>query len=270
MAQLIICDVPEDTVTPRVTIPSIGVLRAFKSQIDAIPSPADLSAQLLAQAGPVLAPIMYVVRIVQILLKIYDTFKSVKNPYKLRKNIKKLAALLKNITAIVPGIAYVRLTRDIIDLIAAILNAFASLINRWITEIQLLAAAMLARDALDDPEITIYINCSKERLVSIQAASMSTLQDIMAILDVITQLLDIIKSFIPGNPINDVINVIQKITGVPVQMATVASQIDQADSPSALLATTTSLRTIANTLDEAASALSNFSAKLSGVVGISA
>ena len=267
MARIVVCPTPVDQFSAKLEIPGVGQLKAFKSALDQVPSAGDLASSMLAQAQPALAPIIQVLRVIEVLLKIFDTMKAVSNPFKLPKKLKELAKAFTALSSFLPGVPHARMARDFIMLVAAILHAFSGLINRWLVEIELLSKAMNARDTLDDPEISLIINCSKQQFVQVQASTTTTLADIGAALSIIAKVLEIIKNFIPGNIAGDVIDVVRRVALVPSQVTAVTATINSANSPAELNAVVSPLKSVSSLIEDVADRLDSISSTLSSLVG---
>jgi hypothetical protein len=257
----------DQTTIPIVEIPGVGALQAVKSQIDKAPAPYDLAATLISQSSPILAPIIQILRVVEVVFAIIDSLKAVKNPFKLARALKKTLKLLVALNVLLPGIPYIRLIRDILDLISAIVRGFVSLINRWIAELNLIKNALTSQSVLaQDDELILLIDCSKEHLNETITASVNTIGDITAATQVLIRLIEIVKSFIPGNIAQDIVDVFSRIAAVPSQLQTTQSAITAANSPDAIDDVIVDLQNILILMDETADRLDSISATLSGLV----
>jgi hypothetical protein len=265
---IVICvGVADQTHIPVVEIPGVGKLQALKSKIDGAPSPYELAATLIGQASPILAPIIQVLRVIEIVLAIIDTLKAVKSPTKIGRKIKALIKKLAGLSAFIPGLPYVRLVRDILDLVSAILHGFVSLINRWITEINLMQKALFTQSVLvRDEELPTLILCSQEQLAETMTGAINSLGDLATIGNVIARLLEIVKSFIPGNIPQDVVTAFVNIAKIPADLASTRDQMTASKTPAELAGVIVALQATLITIDEAADRLDSISATISGFI----
>jgi hypothetical protein len=262
---VVVCIDPfDDTPPPTVEIPGVGALKGLKSLIDHAASPYELSATLISQASPILAPIIQVLRVIEIVLAIINTLKAVKSPTKIGRRIKALIKKLPSLTAFIPGLPYVRLVRDVIDLLASILHGFVSLINRWITELNLISNALFSQSVLlTDTELPDLTTCSKAHLNAAIGASINTIGDLASVGDIIVRLLEIVKSFIPGDIPKDIIDVFTRIGKIPAELAKMQTAINDAETPDEISAVIEGLRSLLITIDELADRLDSISATIS-------
>lgn len=262
---VVICVDPfPDTPVPSVNFPGIGALRAMKAKLDQAPSPYELAATLIQQASPVLAPIMQILRVIELVLAIVDTLKAVKSPTKIVRKIKALVKKLAVITAFLPGLPYVRLGRDILDLLSAILHGFVSLIERWITELALIANALTSRSVLlEDTELPELVICSKLHLNAAIGGSVNTLGDLAGVGNILARLFELLKNFLPTSVAKNIAEIFIRLALIPPQLLNVRTAITAAESGDEVAVVIVELRRIQSSIDEVADRLDSLSATIS-------
>jgi len=197
---VVICVKPSEFKDRTVTIPGLGQLRAIKQDIDAAPTPSGIAMVLLAQATPALNPIITIVKIVEVLVAIYNMLKSLDSPLDLITAIKKLIRTLQQaisfLTTIAPGVAYIVLVKDILDLLSAIIRSTADVVARWILETEQIVQALRTAELLNDPELSVSAQCAQDELFEVQKATQASLQDVGQILKLVALLIRIIENVI--------------------------------------------------------------------------
>lgn len=252
---------------PEINIPGVGAMRAFKDQLDGAPYPYEMAAKLLQQVQPMLQPIISVLRIIGVIINIISCFGVLKKPWKLRKYVRHVKQAMQYVLQFVPGITHVRTVRDVLSLIASIIHGLAEIITRWLIEIEQLVQALQVHNAIDDPELATAIQCSQQRLVENQQGMIATLGDIGALLAIVGQMLDIIKSFLPGSVPKKIVELIKDIALLPLHIQLTSQTISGCKDPIQLQSVGTELQSIAKLLDGIGDTLDNVVVTLTEVVG---
>lgn len=249
-----------------INVPGVGELRALKDKLDNAPTPYNLAATLLGQVSPMLAPITQILRIVDVVVSLYKALSDLTGPTKFPAFVKAIIALAKKIGALstfIPGLAYVKLGRDIINLLAAIFHGFETLISRWVTEIEQIAVALDTAAIINDGELTGSATCSKGRLIEVQTAANITLQDIGQILKLLEFLFNLVKPFVPGGALSAFLLIPAKVIHAITGLAASTSGLHDANTPTAIRAQKDQLLVLSSEFGDIATALDSISAALS-------
>lgn len=198
MADPIFSCIPARPIAPlQVTIPGIGVLQSIKNTVDGVPTPSSLAMSMLGQVSPALAPLMGILRLVDVVVQLEQALKDVTNPIALAGDLEKLATNIGLLGDFIPGIAYAKTVRDLLDMISALLSGIASKITRWVSESQAISAALASAQILNDPDLANSANCAITRLAEAQGSAQVSLQEIGQILKVVKLIADIISAVVP-------------------------------------------------------------------------
>ena len=194
--------VPERPATAlQITFPGIGALQAIKTTMDGIPTPSAAAMLMLGQVSPALSPIIAILRLVDVVVKIIATFKDVPNvftnPGAVISDIEKLVQSAGLLGDFVPGIPYVRMVRDLLIMVEALIRGIALKMNRWVTESIAIGKAIASAKLLGDTDLQASTTCSANRLIEVQQGTQVSLQDVGQILKVVKLIADIIKSVVP-------------------------------------------------------------------------
>jgi hypothetical protein len=192
--------VPEREATQlQVTIPGMGVLRSAKQEMDKVMSPHAMAMVMLAQVSPALSPIIAILRVVDALNSIVQTFKSISlsSLSDLQTAITKLVGLVGLLSEYLPGIVYAKAVRDMINMTQILLHGAASLITRWVAEMAFMQKAVESAQILGDTDLQLSTACTATRLIEVQQATQVSLQDVGAILKVIKLIADIVAAIVP-------------------------------------------------------------------------
>lgn len=229
MASSVVNCIPLRTLTElQVSIPGVGILRSVKQSLDDVPSPGALSMTMLAQISPAMAPILAIMRIVDVIGQIKKTFDSVTNPFALANAIIALAKKIGLLAEFLPGLSYVAAVRDLMALVATLFRGTAQLIERWIIELRGISEALEASAILQDPELSFASDCANNRLFEVRLATQASLQDVGQLLKIVKIIVDIVKSFTPIelNELTQIANatdaIIDAIVGTGAATATAA------------------------------------------------
>lgn len=181
-----------------VHIPGMGVLRSTKSAMDKIESPQSIAMVMLGQISPALSPIIAILRIVDCLNSIVQSFKSINltSLNDLVENIKKLTKLVGLLSEYVPGIVYAKAVRDMLQMTQMLLAGVASMIKRWVAEMKFMQRALDSAQLLGDTDLQLSTACAQERLIEVQKATQVSLQDVGAILKIIKLISDIVSAVV--------------------------------------------------------------------------
>lgn len=182
-----------------VTFPGIEELQAIKTTIDKLPSAGAAAMMLLGQVSPALSPIVAVLRMVEVLVDVTNALKDVTNPFALAKDLEKIAKDLGFLAEFVPGVIYVKMIRDLLGMIEAILRGLSSVITRWVTESAAIGKALSSAKLLGDPDLTNSAQCAAQRLTEAQNTTKVSLGDVGQLLKVIKLIADIISAVVPVN-----------------------------------------------------------------------
>lgn len=250
MASSVVTCVPLRTATSlQVNIPGVGILRSVKQSVDEVPSPASLAMTMLAQVSPAMAPILAIMRIVDVIGQIKKTFDAVTNPLELGGAIIALAKKIGLLAQFLPGLTYVGAVRDLIALIALILRGVAQLIERWIAELRGISEALEASAILQDPELSFASDCASNRLFEVRLATQASLQDVGQLLKLIKLVIDILKSFIPIE-INELSLIANSVETIIDTIVGSGATVAEAAETARLNVLAANLEAIAHILDE--------------------
>lgn len=196
-ATTFICIPPRAVGNLKITFPGIEALQAFKTTMDRLPSASAEAMMLLGQVSPALSPIVAILRMVDVIFDIIQALKDVTNPFALAKDIEKLIVDSGLLQDFIPGIEYVKMLRDLLSMVEAILRGFSKIITRWVNESAAVGKALSSASILGDPDLANSAQCAAERLMEAQATTQVSLQDVGQILKIIKLIADIINAVVP-------------------------------------------------------------------------
>ncbi len=263
-SNVVIC-VPERPASQlSITIPGIGELRAVKQAMDGAPTPEALAMVMLGQISPALAPMTAVLRIADVAVQILKTFQTIPSailsldPGAIASSILALEKKLGFMAQFLPGVPYVKLVRDMLVMVEQILHGMATLITRWVQEMQLISRALESATLLGDVSLSASGYCSQKRLIEVQQGTQISFQDVGQIIKVVKMIADIVKQVIPFN--------LPGISQIAEEIDTIAALIPAA--PGAIgAAEQERLLAVAGTVDALADKIHSLTVLVTGVVG---
>lgn len=197
LATTFVCIPTRTNANLKITFPGIEALQSFKTSLDRFPTPGSEAMMLLGQVSPALSPIVAILRMVDVIFDIIQAFKDVTNPFALAKDIEKLIVDSGLLQEFIPGLEYVKMLRDLLNMIEAILRGLATVITRWVNESAAIGKALASASILGDPDLTNSAQCAAQRLMEAQATTQVSLGDVGQILKIIKLIADIINAVVP-------------------------------------------------------------------------
>ncbi len=255
--------VPEREATQlEVHIPGMGVLRSAKQVMDQVQSPHAIAMVMLAQISPALSPIIAILRVVDALNSIVQTFKSISlsSLSDLQAAITKLVGLVGLLSEYLPGIVYAKAVRDMINMCQMLLHGVATLIERWIAEMKFMQKALDSAKLLGDTDLQLYTACTGTRLIEVQEATQVSLQDVGAILKIIKLISDIVSAIVPVVKIPGLSTISDIVDGLATTLSSPLGSIADAAEQERLLA-------LAEEIDGLADELKLISDSITKVIG---
>lgn len=252
--------IPQRPVAPlQITIPGIGVLESIKNTIDGVPTPSSLAMSMLGQVSPALAPLIGILRLVDVVVSLEQALKDVTDPIALVGDLEKLAKDIGLLADFIPGVAYAKTVRDLLDMVSALLQGIASKITRWITETQAIANAINSAKLLNDPDLNNSAQCSITRLSEAQGSAQVSLQEIGQILKIIKLIADIISAVVPIS--------VPGISDITDAIDTLATAFVSAPGTLGTAAENERMLSLANTLNKYAGEIHTLSVAITQIIG---
>jgi hypothetical protein len=248
----------------QVTIPGIGVLQEIRGQIDTIPSPGQIAMLLMQQLNPTLSPIISILRVVQVIKGILDAFLSVKkaikklSPKPLIQAIKELQHAFQAVAVYLPGVAYAKAVRDLLSLVADLMDAIVGLIRTWITEGERITNAVNTANSLGDAELIIYAECARGNLLQVQTNAQVTLESLSVLIKILVLIMQVIKSLLGGLG-EDVIKTLESVAAL--------LDPENPDQPNLVTTDANELEEALEDIEDAAGKLHQVAAFITGLVG---
>ena len=196
-ATVFVCLPPRTETDLKITFPGIESLQAFKTTMDRLPSAGAEAMMLLGQVSPALSPIVAILRMVDIIFDVIQALKDVTNPFALAQDIEKLIADSGLLQEFIPGLAYVKMLRDLLAMIEAILRGLSTVITRWVNESAAIGKAISSASILGDSDLAGSAQCAAQRLAEAQATTQVSVKDVGQILKIVKLIADIINAVVP-------------------------------------------------------------------------
>jgi len=171
------------------TLPFGGSISAITDVTKQIPDSCSLNFSLLAQLGPILAPMKCILAVLGLIGPLIDIVKGLPfPPAKAIEDFAKAVPPVLECVAVVTGTAIPLFLRDIILLLIKLLSC---VIDQLVSILDIMNGLSIQFDAAQgNAQLLATLECAQENADRAAAGSMQAIEPVLAILDLIAPILD--------------------------------------------------------------------------------